>query len=410
MQVVYERCCGLDVHKRTVVACVLLSQADGMVEREVRTFGTMTADLLALADWLSALDVRPVAMESTGVYWRPVYTLLEEGHTILLDNPQHLKRVPGHKTDVKDAEWLADLLRHGLLQASFIPPQPVRDMRELTRYRKTLVQERAQEVLRVQKVLESANVKLASVATDVLGKSGRAMLEALVGGEQDPATLAALARGRLRAKLPDLRLALEGRVRPVHLVQLRLLLEHITFLESALAELQQEIERLLVPFAEAVALAQTIPGVAQTAAIALIAEIGTDMSRFPSARHLSSWAGICPGNTQSGGKRLSGHTTSGNGWLRAVLGEVAWAISHTSGNYLAAQFHRLARRRGKQKAVLAVAHSVLVILYHLLHDHQPYSDLGADYFEQLDRTRLERRYVHQLERLGYSVTLTPSAA
>jgi transposase len=327
VQVVYERCCGLDVHKRTVVACVLLTQADGTVEREVRTFGTMTADLLALADWLSALDVRPVAMESTGVYWRPVYTLLEEGHTILLVNPQHLKRVPGHKTDVKDAEWLADLLRHGLLQASFIPPQPVRDVRELTRYRKTLVQERAQEVLRVQKVLESANVKLASVATDVLGKSGRAMLEALVGGEQDPEALAALARGRLRAKLPDLRLALEGRVRPVHLVQLRLLLEHITFLESALAELQQEIERLLVPFADALALAQTIPGVAQTAASALIAEIGTDMRRFPSAKHLASWAGVCPGNKQSGGKRLSGHTTSGNGWLRAVLGEVAWARS-----------------------------------------------------------------------------------
>jgi len=271
MQVVYERCCGLDVHKRTVVACVLLSQADGTVEREVRTFRTMTADLLALADWLSALEVGQVAMESTGVYWRPVYTLLEEGRSIVLVNPQHLKRVPGHKTDVKDAEWLADLLCHGLLQASFIPPQPVRAVRALTRYRKTLVQERAQAVLRVQKVLESANVKLASVATDVLGKSGRAMLPALVGGEQDPealAALAALARGGLRAKLPDLRLALEGRVRPVHLVQLRLLLEHSTFLESALAELQQEIERLLVPFADAVALAQTIPGVAQTAAIA----------------------------------------------------------------------------------------------------------------------------------------------
>jgi len=410
MQVVYARCCGLDVHKRTVVACVLLSQADGTVQREVRTFGTMTAELLALADWLTALEVQHVALESTGVFWRPVFTLLEEGRTIVLVNPQHLKRVPGHKTDVKDAEWLADLLRHGLLRASFIPPQPVRDVRELTRYRKTLVHERAQEVLRVQKVLESANLKLASVATDVLGKSGRAMLEALVGGEQDPEALADLARGRLRAKLPELRQALEGRVRPVHLVQLRLLLEHIAFLEGALSELQQEIEAQLAPFAEAVTLAQTIPGVAQTAAIALVAEIGTDMSRFPSAKHLASWAGVCPGNKQSGGKRLSGHTTPGNGWLRAVLGEVAWAISHTSGNYLSAQFHRLARRRGKQKAVLAVAHSVLVILYHVLRDHHPYSDLGADYFDQLDRARLERRYVHQLERLGYAVTLTPSAA
>jgi transposase len=258
----------------------------------------------------------------------------------------------------------------------------------------------------------SANVKLASVATDVLGKSGRAMLEALVGGEQDPEALAALARGRLRAKLPELRQALEGRMRPVHLVQLRLLLEHITFLESALAELQHKIEHLLSPFAEAVALAQTVPGVAQNAAIAIIAPDWHGYASLPlgqKPRRLASWAGVCPGNKQSAGKRLSGHTTSGNGWLRAVLGEVAWAISHTSDNYLSAQFHRLARRRGKQIAVLAVAHSVLVILYHLLRDHQPSADLGADYFEQLDRTHLERRYVRHLERLGYAVTLTPSA-
>jgi transposase len=335
---------------------------------------------------------------------------LEEGRTVVLVNPQHRKAVPGRKTDIKDAEWLADLLRHGLLTASFIPPQPIRELRELTRYRTTLVRERAQEVLRVQKLLEGANLKLAAVATDVLGRSGRAMLDALLGGEQDPDTLAELARGRLRAKLPALRQALEGRVRPVHLVQLRLLLAHIDFLEQALAQLQDEIDRLLAPFAETVAMLETLPGVGQTAARALIAELGTDMSRFPSAKHLASWAGVCPGNRQSGGRRLGGATTQGNPWLRALLGEIAWAIAHTSDNYLAAQFHRVARRRGKQKAVVAVAHSVLVILYHMLRDHQPYTDLGADYFERLDFERLQRHHVRRLQQLGYTVTLTPVPA
>jgi len=410
MQVVHARCAGLDVHKRTVVACVLLTQPEGTVERDVRTFGTMTAELLALADWLTAREITQVAMESTGVYWRPVFNLLEAGRTVVLVNPQHMKAVPGRKTDIKDAEWLADLLRHGLLTASFIPPQPIRDLRELTRYRTTLVQERAHEVQRLHKVLESANLKLAAVATDVLGTSGRAMLEALLGGEQDPAVLAELARGRLRAKLPALRQALEGRVRLVHLVQVRMLLAHIEFLEGAVAELQGEIERLLSPFTEAVALAQTLPGVGQTAASTLIAELGTDMSRFPTHKHLASWAGVCPGNKQSGGRRLSGATTQGNPWLRAILGEIAWAIAHTRDNYLAALFHRVARRRGIQKAVVAVAHSVLVILYHMLRDHRPYSDLGADYFDRLDTERLQRHHVRRLEQLGYTVTLTPAPA
>jgi transposase len=304
--------------------------------------------------------------------------------------------------------------RHGLLQASFIPPQPVRDLREVTRYRTTLVQERAQDVNRVQNVLESANLKLAAVATDVLGVSGRALLEALLeallGGEQDPLALAEWARGRLRAKLPALRLALEGRVRPVHLVQLRVLLAHSAFLEGALAERHGEIERLLDPFTEAVALAQTLPGVGATAAVALIAELGAEMDRFPTHRHLASWAGVCPGNKQSGGKRLNGATTQGNSWLQAIRGEVAWAIAHTSGTYLSAQFHRLARRRGKQKAVVAVSHSVLVILYHMLREHKPYTDLGADYFDRLDIQRLQRHQVRRLEQLGYTVTLTPTSA
>ncbi len=410
MQVLHPRCCGLDVHKRTVVACVLLTDAAGRVERATRTFATMTADLLALADWLDGYAVTHVALESTGVYWRPVFNLLEEGRTIILVNPQHLQRVPGRKTDVKDAEWLADLLRHGLLTASFLPPAPVRELRELTRYRKTLVRARTDEVNRLQKVLEGANVKLASVVSDVLGASARAMLAALLEGQQDADALAALARGKLRAKVPQLRQALEGRVRPHHRVLLGQILAHIEYLEDSIAAVQQAIAEVQAPFAEAVALLQTIPGVAATIAIALVAEIGTDMSRFPSAGHLASWAGLCPGNKQSGGKRLSGRTTAGNPWVRGLLSEAAWCVARSSGSYLHAQYHRLARRRGKQKAVVAVAHSLLVIAYCVLRDRRPYSDLGPDYFEQRDTERVQRHHVGKLQQLGFTVTLTPAVA
>lgn len=407
MQVIYKRCVGADVHKKTVVVCVLITREDGTVEKHIRTFSTMTADLLALDEWLRGLQVEYVVMESTGVFWHPIYNLLEEGRTILLVNPQHMRAVPGHKTDVKDAEWLADLHRHGLLKASFIPPAPIRELRELTRYRKTLVQERAQEINRLQKVLEGANIKLAAVATDVLGKSGRLMLDALVGGAQDAEALAELARGRLRAKLPELRLALEGRVQPHHRFLLTRILAHIDFLEESLAQVQQEIEQRLSPFEEAMVLAQSVTGIQELAAAAILAEIGTDMSRFPSDAHLASWAGVCPGNKQSGGKRLNSATTSGNPHLRAILGEVAWAIAHTKDNYLSAFYHRIARRRGKQKAIMALAHKVLVILYHVLRDKKPYTDLGADYFDKLDLARIERQAVRRLEQLGYAVTLTP---
>jgi transposase len=410
MQVVYERCVGLDVHKKTVVACVLMTHPDGTLQREVRTFSTMTADLLLLNDWLETLQVPVVALESTGVFWRPVFNLLEDGRTIVLVNPQHIKAVPGRKTDVKDAEWLADLLRHGLLAPSFIPPAPIRELRELTRYRKSLVEARAREVSRVQKVLEGANIKLASVATDVLGKSGRAMLEALIAGEQDPAVLADLARGRMRSKRPELQRALDGRLLGQHRILLQHLLAHIDFLEQSRAELEAEIDRCLAPFGRAVALARSLPGIAETAATTIIAELGTDMTRFASAKHLASWAGVCPGNKQSGGKRLSGKTTHGNPYLRAVLGEVAWAISHTKDNYLSAQFHRIARRRGKQKAVVAVSQSVLIILYHMLREGKPYNDLGPDHFEKLEATQIERYHVRRLEQLGYTVILTPAPA
>jgi transposase len=410
MRVVYERCCGLDVHKETVAACVLLTGADGRVDKRVRTFATMTADLLALADWLGGLGVTHVAMESTGIYWRPIFNLLEDGQTVLLVNAQHVKAVPGRKTDVKDSEWLADLLRHGLLQPSFIPPAPVRALRDLTRYRKTLIQERAQEVNRLHKVLETANLKLASVATDILGASGRRMLEAILAGEQDPAVLAELAQGRLRQKLPQLRLALQGRLQPHHRVLIERILAHVDFLEDSLAALQAEIAAALVPVAAAVTLLQTIPGIGAAAAATIVAEIGTDMERFPSAKHLASWAGLCPGNRQSGGKRLSGKARPGDRWLKGVLGEVAWAVARTRDTYLGAQFRRIARRRGLYKAIVAVAHSVVVIIYHMLRTGQPYADLGPDYFDRLDADRLQRHHVHRLRELGYDVTLTPATA
>lgn len=329
MQVLYTRCAGLDVHQKTVVACVLRSQPDGTAQRTIRTFSTMTTQLLALDDWLRELRIEAVAMESTGIYWRPVYQLLEDARPLLLVNPQHMKAVPGRKTDVKDSEWIADLLRHGLLTASFIPPKPIRELRELTRYRTILVQERTAEINRLHKVLETANVKLAAVVSDVMGKSGRAMVEALIAGTADTETLAELAQGRLRAKLPELRQALEGRVSDHHRFLLRQVLAHIEFLEDAVATVQAEIDTRLAEQAAAIAQLQTIPGVGAIAAAGIVAEIGTDMSRFASAKHLASWAGLCPGNRQSGGKRLKDKARKGNVWLRGVLGEVAWAIAHT---------------------------------------------------------------------------------
>ena len=410
MQVVYERCAAIDVHQKTAVTTILISQANGHLQKETRTFATMTSDLLRLEEWLQELGVTLVAMESTGVFWHPIFNILEEGREIILVNAQHMKAVPGRKTDVKDSEWLADLLRHGLLQASFIPPKPIRELRELTRYRKTLVQERSQEVNRLQKLLEGANIKLAAVATDVLGKSGRDMLEAVIQGEQDAEVLAALARGRLRAKLPDLRLALVGRVQPQHRFLLHQMLGHIDFLEHAISQVEHEVEQRLLPYEEAMALLQSIPGLQATTAAGILAEIGTDMSRFPSDKHLTSWAGVCPGSKVSAGKRLGGRTTQGDTHLRALLGEAAWAASRTKGTYLAAFYQRIARRRGKKKAIVALERKLLVIIYHVLRTKKPSSELGPDYFDQRQKTRLEQHHIHRLEQLGYTVTLTPKEA
>jgi len=410
VDVLHARCCGLDVHKKTVVACVLITVDDAAVDRQVRTFSIMTSDLLDLSDWLTNLGVTHIALESTGVYWRPVFNVLEdEDRTVLLVNPQHMRAVPGKKTDVRDSEWLADLLRHGLLRASFIPPAPIRAIRELTRYRKTLVQQRADQANRLQKTLEGANLKLAAVAADVLGVSSRAMLAALLAGERDPDVLADLARGRMRAKLPELRRALTGRVQPHHLVLIDQILQHIDFLEQAIAHVQAEIERCLPRFEEALDLLQTIPGIRAVAAAAILAEIDVDMSRFPTAGHLASWAGVCPSNKESAGKRMTGPMNRGNVWLRSILGEVAWASIKTHATYFYAQFHRIARRRGRNKAAMAVAHSLLVVIFHVLRNRQPYTELGADYLDRLDAAQIERHHVRRLEQLGYTVTLSPIA-
>ena len=405
MQVLYERCCGLDVHKKTVVACVMVSATSGQASHQVRTFATTTTGLLALADWLESQQISHVAMESTGVYWRPIFNILEASCTVILVNAQHIKAVPGHKTDVKDSQWLADLLRHGLLKASFIPPQPIRDLRDLVRYRKTLVSERSQEVNRLHKLLETANIKLSSVVSDVMGKSGRAMLTCLLEGVSDSHALAELARGSLRGKLPQLREALEGRVDAHHRVLLGHLLAHIDFLERSLHTLCGQIEQSLSPYDSAIELLTSIPGIQRLTAATIVGEIGIDMSCFPSAKHLASWAGVCPGNRLSAGKRLSGKTTKGNPRLRAALAEVVWVISHMKDNYLSAQYHRLARRIGKAKAIVAISHSLLVIIYHMLRDQKAYRDLGPTYFETRDIERLRTAAVRRLEALGYTVSL-----
>ncbi len=407
MQVIYPRCAGLDVHQKTVVVTAMITQEEGTVQREQQTFLTMTADLLALDDWLRQRQIEVIALESTGIYWRPVYTILEEGRTVILVNARHMKAVPGRKTDLKDSEWIADLLRHGLLRASFIPPRPIREIRELTRYRKTLIQERADEVNRLQKVLEMANLKLASVATDVLGKSGRAMLTAILGEQQEPNALAELARGRLRAKLPQLRQALEGRVEAYHRLLIERILAHIDFLEESILIVQQDLQERLKPYEEAEELLGSIPVLQEAAIATILSEIGVDMDRFPSDKHIASWAGVCPGNHESAGKRLSGKTTPGNPYLKAVLCELAWVIAHTKGTYLSAFYHRIARRRGKKRAILAVAHKLLVIIYHVLKTKKPYTELGEEYFDQLERAHIERRSIRRLEQLGYEVTLTP---
>jgi transposase len=409
MRVEYERCCGIDVHKKTVVACVIAPGRDGQPQKTTRTFETMVEDLTGLAQWLKGQGVTHVAMESTGVYWKPVFNILEGGFEILVVNAEHLKKIAGRKTDVQDAEWLADLLRHGLLRGSYIPSADQRALRDLTRYRTTLTDERAREVNRLQKVLEDANVKLASVATDVVGVSGRAMLQALVKGQSTPEEMAELVKGRLREKHDVLCKALTGMFRSHHRVMVSELLGHIDYLDEVIGRLDEEIEALLRPFLAELERLDSIPGINQRIAQILIAEIGADMKPFPDAAHLASWAGMCPGNHTSAGKRSSGKTRKGSKWLRRSLVEAAHGAARKKDQYLSALFHRLAGRRGKKRAIIAVGHSILDIVYHVLTRQQTYQDLGKNYFDERNREMVKRRSIRRLEQLGFQVALTPVA-
>jgi transposase len=447
MDVVFTHCAGLDVHKKTITACRVTPdpsgrQADGIME--LKDFRTMTADLLTLADWLAEVGITHVAMESTGEYWRPVYNLLEGNFTIFLVNAAHVKQVPGRKTDKADARWLAKLMRYGLLQASFIPPAGQRDLRDLTRYRTKLVQERSREVNRVQGVLERANIKLAAVATDIMGVSGRAILAALIAGRAEPGTMAELAKGRMRAKIPLLEQALSGLMRDHHRRLLALQLAHIDFLDEQIDALSAEIMRALgeleaeppppsltepvgttgegagvgdrnalgppMPFAQAIAVLDTIPGVDQRGAELLVAEWGTDMRRFGTASRLSAWTGVAPGNDESAGKQRSGKTRKGNRTLRTGLTQMAHAAARTKGTYVSALYQRLATRRGKKRAIIAVAHAIVVSAFHMLSRHEPYHELGPNYFDQQRRDYLVDRLTRRIERLGYRVSLEPVPA
>jgi transposase len=457
MEVLYPRCAGIDVHKKTVVVCRIILGPDGKPMKEIRTFTTMTRDLLALLDWLQEGGVTHVAMESTGVYWKPVYNLLEGSFTLLLVNAAHIKQVPGRKSDVKDCAWIADLLRHGLLRASFVPDRCLRELRELTRYRTAVVRERAAEQNRVHKTLEGANIKLAAVATDLMGVSARQMLAALCAGRNDTEAIAQLAKGRLREKIPLLEQALEGDFQPHQRFLVAQQLAHIDYLEGLVDQVSEEIVQRLEPaapppsdpapegeapgeaaalaaaageerreelhlrlateglqqqeavagplsFAAAVALLVTVTGISQRTAEVIVSEIGTDMSRFPSAGHLCSWAGLVPGLNVSAGKRQGNKTRRGSPWLRSALVESAHGASRSKGTYLAAQYHRLAARRGKKKAIVAVAHTILAIAYHLLKNRTTYEELGDAYFDERDKEVLQRRLVRRLEELGYTVT------
>lgn len=411
MDTIIEVCAGLDVHKQTVTANVRYRDERGRRRSTTRQVGTTTSELLGLSDWLCELGVTHVAMEATGVYWKPVYYVLEAaGFELLVVNAAHIKNVPGRKTDQNDAAWIAQLLEHGLLRASFVPPPQIRELRDLTRYRKAQSNERTRAAQRLEKVLQDAGIKLSSVASNILGKSGRAMLEALVAGSNDPAALAELARGRLRPKLPQLQEALNGRFKAHHAVMVAEMLAHIDYLDSSIERLSARIAEVIAPFEWAVELLDTIPGIHRIGAEIIIAEIGVDMSRFPTAGHLASWAGLCPGNNESAGKHHSGRTRRGSKWLRTVLVEAANAGARSRGSFLSARYHRINSHRGHQRAAVAVAHSILVICWHVLSERKPFEDLGADYHQRRPDPEVEaRRLVGRLEALGHRVTIEPAA-
>jgi len=407
MEVVYPRCSGLDVHKRFVVACLSIIEK-GQRHKELRQVSTMTSDILALKAWLLASSCRQIAMESSGVFWKPIYHLLEDSFEIVLVNAQHMKAVPGRKTDVKDAEWLADLLAHGLLKASFIPGSEQQAVRDLTRTRMRLTQERTRLINRIQKVLEDANIKLASVVSDIMGVTGQAILMALLAGQEDPERLAHLARGSLVKKEDQLQAALQGKLLPHHRMLLEELLPLIASLDRSMARFDREVAERLGRFDALIARIDAVTGLSRRSIEVLFGELGWDMSRFPDAAHAASWVGICPGNHETGGKQLSGRTRQGNRWAKTVLIQAAHAAGHTQ-TYLGEQYRRISARRGSKKAAMAVGHSILVIFYHMVKTGEPYHEKGADYFTNVNKEKIQRRLVRQLERLGNTVVLQPKA-
>jgi transposase len=410
MQTLVERGCGLDVHQATVVACLLIISKKGEVQKQIRTFDTTTRELVSLREWLLSEGCTHVAMESTGVYWKPIYAILEGAFEIVVANAQHVKKVPGRKTDVKDAEWIADLLCHGLLRSSFVPPQPIRELRDLTRYRRKLVDSQSAERNRLLKLLESANIKLASVASDVFGVSGLLMLQALVEGKATPQEMAELAKRQMRKKIPELELALEGRVEEHHRFLLRVQLRRLQAVEEDLGVLEHRIQEKLKPYAAELTLLDEIPGVDWKLAAGIIAEMGVDMSVFGNVSQLASWADICPGNNESGGKRKSSRIPKGNVYLKTALVEAANAAAKAKGTYLRDKFYRLKARRGYKRAAVAVAHKILVAIYQMFSHQACYNELGDLYLDKLNKHHLTRNLVHRLERLGYTVTLDQKAA
>jgi transposase len=410
METIVRCCAGLDVHKNSVEACVRRMEPEGKLYQQIRHWGTATRELMAMADWFKAEGVTQVAMESTGVYWKPIFNILEGDLEVLLVNAQKLKHVPGHKTDVLDCQWIAQLLQHGLLKGSFIPPRWQRELRDLTRQRAQTIGEHSRISNRIQKVLEDANIKLGSVASDVVGVSGRQMLQAIIGGASDPAQLADLARCRLREKIPQLQEALYGKITEHHRWMLGLLWDQLVATEAFLARLDERIAQLTRPQQPALEKLDAIPGIDRRVAEVVLAEIGPDMSPFPSDAHLASWAGVCPGNNESAGKRRSGKTTKGSRWLRQALVQAAWAASHKKDSYFQAHAQNLMRRRGRKRGLVGVAHSLLLVIYHVLKEASEYHDLGRDFLDRIRGAHLIRYHLKQLQQLGVTVTVAPAAA
>jgi transposase len=401
MDIIYERCCGMDVHKDTIVACFISGR-----KKITKTFSTTTSSLLQLVDWLKTNECQYVAMEATGAYWKPIYNVLEmEEMPTLVVNAQHIKAVPGRKTDVKDSEWIADLLRHGLLNGSYIPKREQRELKELVKYRRSLIQERARELNRIQKILEGANIKLSSVVSEIDGKSSRQMLDMLASGETDVKAIASKAQMRLKQKISQLEEALQGFIGTHQKLMLKMMLNHIDNLDVQISVLDEEIEKRLLPIQDKVDLIDSIPGIAKRSAQVVISQIGTNMNQFPTAAHLASWAGLCPGNNESAGKRKSGRTRKGNDMLKTTLIECSKSASHQKSTYFYAQYHRIASRRGKNRATIALAHTMLTIIYQILKNNIPYYELGADFFEQQRKKEIVQKSVKRLESLGYSVTV-----